>query len=132
MSKLTTTIEKYLDLLFFHCFNWARGSEESVKASMACYAMFLVLLNICISLSSLASLIMPHKILIAFSVVLIVLLVFTHCELENRYENMKLCKEIITSHHSAPGPIKSLLIYFIYNLIAASPTLLLIKLKYIT
>lgn len=132
MNKLTTYIEKYLDLLFFHCFNWARGHDELVKASIACYAMFFVLLNICISLLSLASLIMPHKILGAFSVVLIALLVFTQCELENRYENIKLCKEIITSHHTALGSIESLLIYFIYNLIAASPALFLIKLKYLT
>ena len=132
MNRLTTNIEKCLDLLFYHCYYWARRNDESAKASMACYAMFFVLLNTFISLSSLASLIMPHKILGAFIILSIVSLMLIFCALEDRYKNMNLCKKIVTSHICTPRLLESVLLYLVYNLIASFPTLLLIKLGYIT
>lgn len=116
------------DYLFYNCYIWARANDEDGKQSMACHTMSFVLVSICCSLVSLATLIMPIKFVVVLGIVFGLLELFIYYELQCRYEDKKLRKAIV-SRYKPTTRIKSLVVFYFYMMVSLSPAIIIIVVR---
>lgn len=119
-------IEHIFNQLFYHCHTLISENDDFARASMASHLMlFALLLPIYTSLGSFAMLIMPHKFAVVVGMALGVVVLLVYSELQNRYEDSKLCKKIIETYKPS-SKMRSMVIIACYVFISSSPTLLVV------
>ena len=120
-------MERIFDYLFYHCYFWARASDDSGKASIACHMMSYFLILAYCSVISLARLIMPRKFVAAIGYLLIIGHLLLYEELRRRYDDHRL-REAIVKKYGSITIFKSLAVGFIYLIVSVFPGLLTVLL----